>query len=114
MEALDNAPTDISGTTAQRDAIVSPKDKTYFWNYQTGVLSRYRQGVGWADINPKSAAASIPSLRRLGTASTDAAAGNDARLFDQRVPQNGSVTAAKIAPQEAWHSLPVNSFSGNV
>ncbi|KOS56480.1 hypothetical protein Z051_09415 [Rhodococcus rhodochrous KG-21] len=33
----------------------------------------------------------------LGTTGTTACAGNDARLADQRVPTDGSVTSAKIA-----------------
>lgn len=40
----------------------------------------------------KDGAAATPSLRTLGTSATSAAAGNDARLSDMRVPTDGSVT----------------------
>jgi len=41
--------------------------------------------------------ANVASLRSLGTSSTQAAAGNDSRLSDQRTPTDASVTAAKVA-----------------
>jgi hypothetical protein len=44
----------------------------------------------------KDAAAATPSLRTLGTSSTSAAAGNDSRLSDERIPTSNSVTTAKI------------------
>lgn len=43
------------------------------------------------------AAAGTPSRRTLGAGALQAAAGNDARLSDQRVPTDGSVTNAKVA-----------------
>lgn len=45
------------------------------------------------------AVAGTASRRTLGTGAQQAAAGNDARLSDQRVPTDGSVTAAKLAVQ---------------
>ncbi len=82
-------------------------------------------GSAWKAVNPKDAAGAIAALRTLGTGSTQAAAGNDARfpstdqkaalagtgtpgagnkyvtnddarMTDQRVPTAGSVTAAKM------------------
>lgn len=47
------------------------------------------------------AAAATPSLRTLGTGAAQAAAGNDSRLSDQRVPTDGSVTNAKVATNAA-------------
>lgn len=44
----------------------------------------------------KDGAAGTASLRTLGTGALQATAGNDARLSDQRVPTDGSVTTAKI------------------
>lgn len=44
-------------------------------------------------------AAAVPSLRTLGTGANQAAAGNDARLSDQRTPLDGSVTTPKIVDQ---------------
>jgi hypothetical protein len=44
-----------------------------------------------------SAAAATESLRALGTTASTAAAGNDARLSDQRTPPDNSVTNAKMA-----------------
>jgi hypothetical protein len=43
------------------------------------------------------AAPGTASRRTLGTGAQQAAAGNDARLSDQRTPTDGSVTAAKMA-----------------
>jgi hypothetical protein len=43
------------------------------------------------------AASGTASRRTLGTGATQAAAGNDARLSDQRVPTDASVTIAKLA-----------------
>jgi hypothetical protein len=44
----------------------------------------------------KDAAAGTASLRTLGTGAAQAAAGNDARLSDERTPKATSVTTAKI------------------
>ena len=46
------------------------------------------------------AAAGVASRRTLGTGALQASAGNDARLSNQRVPTDGSVTTAKIAALE--------------
>ena len=43
------------------------------------------------------AAAGTEALRALGTSSSTACAGDDARLSDERTPTNSSVTAAKVA-----------------
>lgn len=48
-------------------------------------------------VLPTDAAANVGSKRTLGTGPNQAAAGNDARLSDQRVPTDGSVTVAKLA-----------------
>lgn len=45
----------------------------------------------------KDPAAATAGLRTLGTGATQAAAGNDTRLSDERVPTDGSVTLAKTA-----------------
>lgn len=45
----------------------------------------------------KNGAAGTPTLRSLGTGATEAAAGNDSRFSDERVPTAGSVTTAKLA-----------------
>ncbi len=44
----------------------------------------------------KDATAGTPSLRTLGTSSTQATAGNDSRLSNTRTPTDGTVTTAKI------------------
>lgn len=44
----------------------------------------------------KDGTVTTPSMRTLGTGSQQAAAGDDARLTDQRTPLNNSVTSAKI------------------
>jgi hypothetical protein len=44
----------------------------------------------------KNAIAATPSLRSLGVGATEAAAGNDSRLTNERTPSTGSVTTAKI------------------
>lgn len=51
---------------------------------------------GGTDPMAVDAADDTGSLRTLGTASTSAAAGNDSRLSDTRVPTDGSVTNAKV------------------
>lgn len=45
----------------------------------------------------KDGAVAIPSLRTLGVGSAQAAAGNDSRLSDQRVPTANSVDSTKVA-----------------
>jgi hypothetical protein len=45
----------------------------------------------------KDAAPTVPSLRTLGTGGQQAAAGDDPRLSDQRIPTDGSVDATKVA-----------------
>lgn len=63
------------------------------------------------------AAAGTASRRTLGTGATQAAAGNDARLSDQRVPTDGSVTMAKLAAAVAealWKTGDVKAVSYNV
>ena len=48
-------------------------------------------------VLPTDAAPGTGSKRTLGTGPNQAAAGNDSRLSDQRVPTDGSVTVAKLA-----------------
>ncbi len=45
----------------------------------------------------KDGAAGTPSMRTIGAGAGQAVAGNDARLTDQRVPTDGSVTDLKVA-----------------
>lgn len=71
------------GTSGARPS-ASISDRFYF-STDTGVLSR-DSGSAWTDINPIDAAAGTASLRTLGTTSTSAAAGNDSRFSDARVP----------------------------
>lgn len=49
------------------------------------------------------AGASAEALRALGTGAANAAAGNDARLSDQRTPLDGSVTPAKANLGVLWN-----------
>ena len=51
-----------------------------------------------ADVNAanKDGTTGTPSMRTLGSGATQAAAGNDPRLSDQRTPLDNSVTSAKI------------------
>ncbi len=51
----------------------------------------------------KDGAAGTASLRTLGTGATQAVAGNDARLSDQRTPLDNSVTSAKIVDGTIVH-----------
>lgn len=48
-------------------------------------------------VLPTDAAAGVGSKRTLGTGPLQAAAGNDPRLSDQRVPVDGSVTVTKLS-----------------
>jgi hypothetical protein len=54
-------------------------------------------GLTGAVVLPADAAAATPSLRTLGPGGQQAVAGNDARLADQRVPVDGSVTIPKLS-----------------
>ncbi|MCW3040936.1 MAG: hypothetical protein JWM31_2841 [Solirubrobacterales bacterium] len=59
----------------------------------------YDYGTGWITVNPTQTVdgpAGTGTLRTLGTGAQQAAAGNDARLSDQRTPLDDSVTAAKV------------------
>lgn len=88
---LTNRPVSSPGTPGKRGR--------YYYATDNGTL--YRDfGTGWTAVNPAEAAdgpAGTPTLRSLGTGALQAAAGNDPRLSDQRVPTDGSVTAAKVA-----------------
>lgn len=55
------------------------------------------QGQVGAVVLPEDGAPGAPSLRTLGVGANQAAAGNDPRLANQRVPTDGSVTEAKLA-----------------
>lgn len=86
-----------SGTLAGRPAAGTEGRLWYATN--TGVLS-WDTGAAWIDVNPTGVVdgpAGAGTLRTLGAGALQAAAGNDARFSDQRVPTDGSVTAAKVA-----------------
>jgi len=118
-QALDNAAIDLAeGTFAARPA-ASIRGR-YYYATDVGVLYRDR-GSSWMPVtledgqivNAKvaanaaiaesklalasDAAAGTASRRTLGTGATQATAGNDSRLSDQRTPSDGSVTLAKLA-----------------
>lgn len=57
----------------------------------------------------KDAAAGTASLRTLGTGSTQAAAGNDSRFSDERVPTTGSVATTKIVDSAVTEAKLQNS-----
>lgn len=86
-----------SGTLAGRPA--AGTEGRLWYSTNTGVLS-WDTGATWIDVNPTGVVdgpAGSGTLRTLGTGALQAAAGNDARLSDQRTPTDGSVTAAKVA-----------------
>jgi hypothetical protein len=94
--ALDDAPVHLPPSPiALRPA--NPGKECWHFATDTLVFSYYRVGVGWTDVNPANAGASVASLRKLGTGANDATAGNDARLSDARVPTTGSVSLSKLA-----------------
>lgn len=98
--ALDNAVFDKRGLAADRSSnFPSPKEGDRYWAYDTGELTRYTAASGgsWESVVSRDAAANVPSMRTLGTGPQQAAAGNDARLSDQRVPLSNSVDASKLA-----------------
>jgi hypothetical protein len=100
---LDNVAMDDQGTVATMPtstAQIPGKKGRYWFATDQGILYR-DNGSGWDPITssaPVDADASIPSLRTLGTGGHQAAAGNDPRLSDQRVPLDQSVTIAKLEP----------------
>jgi hypothetical protein len=71
---------------------------------QPGDVARFKTMSGDATIDKdgvvtiqKDAAVGVPSLRTLGAGAKQAAAGNDARFADERVPLLGSVSESKMA-----------------
>ena len=100
--ALDNAAIVSQGTLASRPVSTGGSPgKMGRWYYATdNGLLYYDFGTGWITINAPGTVdgpAGTGTLRTLGTGALQAAAGNDARLSDQRTPVDASVTAAKIA-----------------
>lgn len=80
------------------------------WASLTGVPATFAPSAhatshqpGGADAMAVDAAAGVGSLRTLGTGATQATAGNDARLSDNRTPLDNSVTSAKIADGTILH-----------
>ena len=71
------------------------------WAIDAGAITDAKVASGAAIAESKlalasDAAAGTASRRTLGTGATQAAAGNDARLSDQRVPTDGSVSTTKL------------------
>lgn len=91
------------GTFATRpvSSLASPGVQGRFYFATDTSTLYYDTGTGWSAVTPPTAVADGPAatatLRSLGTGALQAAAGNDSRLSDQRVPQDGSVTAAKVS-----------------
>jgi hypothetical protein len=96
-EAADQSSFTLQGSLASRPA--AGKQGRFYW--ATDVTTFYLDtGSTWVTINPAGVVdgpAGTPSLRTLGTGTLQAASGADSRLSDQRVPTDGSVTAAKVA-----------------
>lgn len=70
----------------------------FYYSTDSGAFD-YDYGTGWVTINPSLAVdgpAGTGTLRTLGTGAQQAAAGNDSRLSNERVPTDDSVTAAKV------------------
>lgn len=99
--ALDNIAMDDQGAFSSKPASSSAtpgKKGRYYWATDQGILYR-DNGAGWDPISfsaPVDGDPDVGSLRTLGTGARQAAAGNDPRLSDQRVPLDNSVTAAKV------------------
>ena len=69
---------------------------------QTGLSVAYNSTTKAISFTvPADGTAATPTLRTLGTAATQAAAGNDARLSDTRTPTAGSVINASVASNAA-------------
>jgi hypothetical protein len=72
------------------------------WTIDAGAVTDAKVAAGAAIAESKlalasDAAAGVASRRTLGTGATQAAAGNDPRFSDQRVPTDGSVTSTKLS-----------------
>lgn len=100
----------VAGTFAKGDFVISWTGKIWIctaagtpgtWvegdsaDY-AALIHAARHDAGGADALAIDAAAGTGSLRTLGTASTAACAGNDARLADTRTPATGSVVDASV------------------
>lgn len=95
----------LFGTLASRPTASTVSDGAIYYATDNGIV--YQEQVDawvkiatkdYADLDdppPTDGAAGTGSLRTLGATSTQAAAGNDGRFTDQRVPTNGSVVDAK-------------------
>lgn len=100
--ALDNDIRSFNGTEAARAAFTPPatgftgtgagawKDSERYYATDTGV-EWIRSAGGFVALNPKDAAANVPSLRTLGTGATQALPGNHASTTDARTPSAGSI-----------------------
>lgn len=100
--ALDDVAKYAQGPVSARpvSSIASPgkRGRLYFATDE-GVLY-LDTGTAWQAVQPQlvtDGPANVGTLRTLGTGAQQAAAGNDPRLSDARVPLDGSVTAAKVA-----------------
>lgn len=89
----------VTGPMIQAGALSNNGDISWARDANGAWVSQLKAGVVTdADIAAanKDGAAATPSMRTLGTGAAQAAAGNDARLTDERPPKDNSVTSAKI------------------
>lgn len=81
-QALDNVAFDDQGTVVP--AAIDGKKGDYFYHTTTSIIYRHN-GTSWIALTPQDAASGTPSLRTLGSGSTQAAAGDDPRLHKTAV-----------------------------
>jgi len=90
-----------TGTMADWTDLPTPTAPVTSVNSQIGTIVLGAVDVGAvsaSDLRLSPAAAGTASVRALGTGATEAAAGNDSRLSNKRVPVDGSVGDPQIDP----------------
>lgn len=105
IEALRQTHGSVTGAMLANDALPATANSDLEWKREPGggYLLQLKKGVvGSSEVadslRPSAgAAAGTEALRALGETASTAAAGNDGRLSDSRVPIDGSVTPPKVA-----------------
>jgi len=97
--ALDNVGLYGQGTLANAPLPHTVPNGYFYWatDQQTLYVNDGSNFDAVTSSAPVDGPADVASLRTLGTGAQEAASGADARLSDQRVPLDGSVTKAKMA-----------------
>jgi hypothetical protein len=107
-----------TGTLAARPAAAAGNKGWLYYATDTKVVS-LSNGATWTDLTPIDTAAGTGSLRTLGTGSTQAAAGNDARFFPSAVvaalpgsPTTGQICVYQTSAMATTHVRWLLQYNG--